>query len=322
MKSFYDWQSNLQAKILQINDRLVKSVYTTQADLYEMARYTIDSGGKRFRPLLTILVFSMISDKPYEDILDLAAGYELIHTASLIHDDIIDGAEIRRGRLTLNKRYGLQNAIVVGDYLFAKAYELGSRYGPAVSKIMADGSSRLAEGQTIEYMNRGNLYLSEKTYLDIIAGKTAHFFEACARGSSVAAGGSPEITDFVSLFAFNLGMAFQITDDILDFISTEDREGKPTFNDIKENIMTLPLIRSISLGGTESRVINILKNGGPVSEMKEVLLKDGSIEYSFDVASKYIQTAISYLRKTEKSPNIDTLMDLAMIVIDRISSLK
>ncbi|MCL4334610.1 MAG: polyprenyl synthetase family protein [Candidatus Thermoplasmatota archaeon] len=322
MKSFYDWQSNLQAKIYQINERLVQSIYTSQSDLYDMARYTIDSGGKRFRPLLTILVYSMISDKPYEDILDLAAGYELIHTASLIHDDIIDRSDMRRGRPTLNKRFGVENAIVVGDYLFAKAYELGSRYGPVVSKIMADGSSRLAEGQTLEFLNRGNLYLSENTYLEIIAGKTAHFFEACARGSSVAAGGSAEITDYVSLFAFNLGMAFQITDDILDFISTEDREGKPTFQDIRENVMTLPLIRSISKDGNSGKILDLLKNGGSVSDLKEVLLKDGSIEYSFDTASRYIKNAISYLRKTEKSPNIDTLMDLAMIVIDRISSLK
>ena len=117
-------------------------------------------------------------------------------------------------------------------------------------------------------------------------------------------------------------MAFQITDDILDFISTEDREGKPTFQDIRENVMTLPLIRSISKDGNSGKILDLLKNGGSVSDLKEVLLKDGSIEYSFDTASRYIKNAISYLRKTEKSPNIDTLMDLAMIVIDRISSLK
>lgn len=323
MKSYFDWQSSLQTKIGEINQRLIDSIFTEQAELYEMASYTIEAGGKRFRPLLTILVYGIVSDEPYSRILDLAAGYELIHTASLIHDDIIDRAPLRRGRETLNSKYGMENAIVVGDYLFAKAYELGSRYGPVVSKIMADGSSRLAEGQTLEFTNRGNLGISEEIYFDIIAGKTAHFFEACARGASVAANGSNETIDLLSQFAFNLGMAFQVTDDILDFVSSEKAEGKPVLHDMRESTITLPVIHAIRESKeAQLKVERILKDeNASVNELKELLVETGSIEHSFTIASDYIQSAIASLQKTGRSPNLDTLMDLAMIVIDRISSI-
>ncbi len=127
---FLEWQKNLSTKIEKINARLLETVYCEQEELYSWARYTIEAGGKRFRPLLTILAYEIGCDRPYESILDLAAGYELIHTASLIHDDIIDNASFRRGLPTLNVKIGVNNAIVVADYLFAKAYELGSRYGP------------------------------------------------------------------------------------------------------------------------------------------------------------------------------------------------
>ncbi len=324
MKSYFDWQSSLQTKIGEINDRLLDSIHTEQKELFEMSRYTIEAGGKRFRPLLTILVYGIATDEPYSNILDLAAGYELIHTASLIHDDIIDRATLRRGRKTVNSGYGMENAIVVGDYLFAKAYELGSRYGPVVSKIMADGSSRLAEGQTLEFVNRGNLKLSEETYFKIIAGKTAHFFEACARGAAVAARGTENIVDDLSEFAFNLGMAFQVTDDILDFVSNEEAEGKPVLHDMREGTLTLPVIHSMQVSEEARNRVEriILDESSSLEELKKLLVETGSIEYSFNIANTYIQKAISSLQSTGRSPNLNTLMDLAMIVIDRISAIR
>ncbi len=323
MKSYFDWQSSLQTKIGEINQRLLDSIQTNQRELYEMSKYTIEAGGKRFRPLLTILVYGIATDEPYSKILDLAAGYELIHTASLIHDDIIDRADLRRGRKTLNSSYGMENAIVVGDYLFAKAYELGSRYGPEVSKIMADGSSRLAEGQTLEFINRGNLKINEETYLEIIAGKTAHFFEACAMGAAVAAEGSYDIVEHLSSFAFNLGMAFQVTDDVLDFISSEETEGKPVLHDMMESTITLPVIHAMQVSDdARTRVESILMDESPSQDdLKKLLVETGSIEYAFNVANDYIQKAVSSLQMTGRSPNLNTLMDLAMIVIDRISSI-
>lgn len=324
MKNYVDWQISLSSKITRINERLLESITTSEPFLYEMAKYTIEAGGKRFRPLLTILVYGIVSEHTYDNILDLAAGYELIHTASLIHDDIIDNSPIRRNRPTLNKKYGMENAIVVGDFLFARAYELGSRYGPVVSRIMADGSSKLAEGQTLEFLNRGNPDIDEETYLKIISGKTAHFFEACARGASVAGDASPEIVEALSQFAFNLGMAFQITDDILDFISSENSVGKPVLHDMRESTITLPVIRAVKASGEARDIVaDILKgNDTEIENLKQHLIRTGSLDYSFKVASNYIQLAVKYLQKAKRSPDMEALMDLAMLVIDRISSLK
>ena len=248
MKDFYEWQTGLSGKIEEVNETLLKNIYTEQDELYEMSRYTIDAGGKRFRPLLTILSFEISSREPYQKILELSAGYELIHTASLIHDDIIDGSSLRRGRPTVNAKYGINDAIVVGDYLFAKAYELGSRYGPAVSKIMADAASLLAEGQILEAVNLANLSMSEDTYYEIIKKKTAMFFSACALGATQVAGADPMTRKNLTDFAYNLGMAFQITDDIIDIVGNEQKMGKPSFVDLEHNAITLPVIVALKQG--------------------------------------------------------------------------
>ncbi|MGC8609705.1 MAG: polyprenyl synthetase family protein, partial [Thermoplasmata archaeon] len=293
MKSFLEWESALHRKVEEVNERLYSIIRTDEPDLDRMSRYTIEAGGKRFRPLLTILAYQSSTDESYKNILDLAAGYELIHTASLIHDDIIDDSSLRRGRETLNYKDGIDNAIVVGDYLFAKAYELGSRYGPRVSKIMADASSRLAEGQILEAMNLKNLDITEETYYKIIENKTAHFFEACALGATVAAGADEDTMKNLSKFAFNLGMAFQVTDDILDITGDDKYTGKPTFVDIKHDALTLPIIYALKNSEEADRntILNMLENKEEIDKkrLKEIFLKSGSIDYSFAVAKKFIE---------------------------------
>lgn len=326
MKNFLDWELGLHGKVDEVNQRLIEIIRTDQSDLYEMAKYTIEAGGKRFRPLLTILAYEISSDNPYSKILDLAAGYELIHTASLIHDDIIDNSATRRGRPTLNNIYGLNHAIVVGDYLFAKAYEMGSRYGPLVSKIMADASSKLAEGQTLEAVNLGNMALSEETYLEIISNKTAHFFEACAMGATTAAGASPEVSGSLRNFAFNLGMAFQITDDILDIVGDASKLGKPVFVDVKHNAITLPVIHTLRRADPAVReeILAALSRGDDSNideRFKALMVSTGAIDYSFSMAKAYSQNALKALRISEKSPDLDLLMELAMIVVERIEEL-
>ena len=326
MRNFIDWELGLHGKVDEVNRRLLEIIYTDQTDLYEMAKYTVEAGGKRFRPLLTILAYEVSCDLPYQNILDLAAGYELIHTASLIHDDIIDNSSTRRGKPTLNNIYGLNHAIVVGDYLFAKAYEMGSRYGPVVSKIMADASSRLAEGQTLEAVNLGNMHMTEETYIEIISNKTAHFFEACAMGATNAAGASESISTSLRDFAFNLGMAFQVTDDILDIVGDSAKLGKPVFVDIKHNAITLPIIHTLRKADPEvtKEILEALKRGddsGIDKRFKELMVTTGAIDYSFQVAKAYSQKALKALRLAERSPDLDLLMELAMIVVERIEEL-
>ncbi|WP_337859911.1 polyprenyl synthetase family protein [Ferroplasma sp.] len=325
MKNFYDWQYGLRDEINEVNSRLLSAIKTDQLYLFDMAKYTIDAGGKRFRPLLTILSYEISCSEPYEKILDLAAGYELIHTASLIHDDIIDKSEYRRGRKTLASRDGVDNAIVVGDYLFAKAYELGSRYGSDVSKIMADGSSHLAEGQIIEALNIGNLSLDIETYTNIIKNKTAYFFSACSEGATIAAGASDNVRIKLRDFAFNMGMAFQITDDILDIVGNEKDMGKPTMVDLNHDVITLPIIHALSHVPVEDKkiLIDILtgkyREDDYKTQFREMLFRSGSLEYAFKVAKNYVLKSVENLNGIGRSEDLGLLMDLALIVVDRIN---
>ncbi|MCL5803838.1 MAG: polyprenyl synthetase family protein [Candidatus Thermoplasmatota archaeon] len=327
MKDFLvEWESTLSEKISKINQSLVSAIHTDQKELYQMSRYIIEAGGKRFRPLLTIIAYEIATGGPYEKILDLASSCELIHTASLIHDDIIDNAPTRRGKKTLNSLYGLDNAIVVGDYLFAKAYELGARYGYEVSKIMSDCASMLAEGQILEYMNLGKLDLSEEKYIDIIARKTAYFFSVCTLAATTAAGSPPEVKKSLSDFAYNLGIAFQITDDILDIVGEEAKLGKAVFADIKHNAITLPIIHALkNADSMKERLIEIIKfptdDPSNRDELKHILTRTGSLDYAFNRAKYYVEESVKALNKSGKSQNINLLMDLAMIIIDRIGDL-
>ena len=327
MKDFLvEWESSLAEKITKINASLLASIYTDQKELYHMSKYIVEAGGKRFRPLLTILAYEIASPGPYEKILDLASSCELIHTASLIHDDIIDNAPTRRGKKTLNSLYGLDNAIVVGDYLFAKAYELGSRYGYEVSKIMSDCASQLAEGQILEYMNLGKLDLAEEAYIEIISKKTAYFFSVCTLAATTAANSPPELKKTLSDFAYNLGIAFQITDDILDIVGEEVKLGKAVFADIKHNAITLPTIHALkNAGPLYDKLVEILKfptgDANNKDELKRILAKTGSIDYAFNKAKYYVEESMKALNKSGSSENINLLMDLAMIVIDRIGNM-
>ena len=326
MKDFYEWGAGLGLKVSEVNSRLIETIHSEQENLFKMAKYTIDAGGKRFRPLLTILAYQISTDNDYHNILDLAAGYELIHTASLVHDDIIDKAATRRGRPTVNSVFGIDDAIVVGDYLFAKAYELGSRYGPLVSKIMADASSRLAEGQILESVNLGNLNIQEKTYIEIISNKTARFFEACAIGATVVASASQQVTQSLKDFSYNLGMAFQVTDDILDIIGDPNKIGKPVFTDIKHSALTIPLIHALNSSSRQYRGELVQLLGDPSNpsndkRIKEIVVESGALDYSFSIARNYTDGALESIKNSKRTPDLDLLIELAMMVVERIQEI-
>lgn len=315
---------NVTNKLSLINKRIDEVITTNVPDLKKLSHYTLDAGGKRLRPLIVLLVYEINSDKQIDNIIDLAVAYELMHTASLIHDDIIDEAEERRGMPALYKKFNLGDAIVTGDYLFSIAYRLGAKYGNEVSDVVAMAAERLAEGQIIESRNLGNLKITEDTYIDIISRKTAYFFGAGAASAAMVATDNQKVIESMRNFAFNVGMAFQITDDILDITGKEEIMGKNTFTDLKHSVITLPIIKSLQLSDSPEKenLINVIM--GKVTDpdsirmAKRYMIENGSIDYSLKKASHYIEKAIEEMKNAKKSPDLETLIELAWSVIARI----
>ncbi|MHB1440623.1 MAG: polyprenyl synthetase family protein [Cuniculiplasma sp.] len=315
---------DLSGKLDLINRRLTEVLKTDNDRLNSMAYYAVSSGGKRLRPLIVLLVYELNTTKPIENALDLAVAYEIMHSASLIHDDIIDEAEERRGNQCLYKKYGTNDAIVAGDYLFSLAYKMGASYGMEVSNVVAKAAQKLAEGQIQESTNLGNFQISEETYFNIITNKTAYFFGAGAKTAAMIAGSSPTDQENMFNFAFNVGMAFQIADDILDIVGKEEAIGKTPFTDIKHSTLTLPMIYALKQGNErETQLLkDVLKgrktDSESIQKAKQFLIDSGSVDYSLEKAKGFIDSAIESEKTAKISPNLQTLFEIAYSVISRI----
>ncbi len=315
---------DLSGKLSLINSRIEEVLITDNSDLTQMSLYNIRAGGKRLRPLIVLLAYEMNTDRDISYALDLAVAYELMHSASLIHDDIIDEAEERRGQPALHKKYNIQDAIVTGDFLFSVAYRLGAKYGNEVSDTVAMAARKLAEGQITESRNLGNLNITESIYKNIITNKTAYFFGAGARSATIAAGADLETQKNMFKFAYNIGMAFQITDDILDIVGKEELIGKQTFMDFKHSALTLPMI--FALRGKESVDTVNLKNVirgtrtdiESINAAKNFLVDCGAVDNSLELAKHYIDDGIGAMKQAKNSPNLQTLFEIAYSIISRI----
>src|SRR2546426_4145768 len=210
-----------------VEARIRESIVTEEPLLHDIARYVIESGGKRIRPMVTLLAFRALGGKDVRQAVDLAAAFELIHSATLIHDDINDGGEMRRGRLAAYKKFGLQNALVTGDFLFVKAFGIGGRFDDDIVEITANVCAALAEGEIRQNRHAHDTDVTRSEYLDIIERKTALPMSAGARGAGLLANARLEHIEDVGDYGINLGMAFQIVDDILDVVGDASRPGQP-----------------------------------------------------------------------------------------------
>ena len=315
---------DLTGRLEKINRRLLQVLESDNVHLTEMADYTVSSGGKRLRPLIVLLVYELNTNESLERALNLAVAYEVMHTASLIHDDIIDEAQERRGMPSLHRKFGMNDAIVTGDYLFSVAYRLGANYGSEVSDVVATAARKLAEGQIEESVNLGNFDLDEETYFRIISNKTAYFFGAGAKTAAMIAGSTQDEISNMFDFAYNVGMAFQIADDILDIVGKEEYTGKPPFTDIKHSALTLPIIYALKNAKvSEKELIKDLLEGRKsdaksIESVKEILINTGAVDYCVKKAEMFIDRAIESERSAKMSPNLQTLFEIAYSVVTRI----
>jgi Geranylgeranyl pyrophosphate synthase len=289
-----------------------------------MSSYTFASGGKRLRPLIILLVYEINTEAPMDLAMNLAVAFEIMHSASLIHDDIVDEATERRGLPSLYMKYGLGDAIVTGDYLFSVAYRIGASYGKEISEVVSIAAKKLAEGQIEESSNLGNFNLDEDTYMRIISNKTASLFASGSMSAALLAEcGSDEVQNMYD-FAYNIGMAFQIADDVLDIVGKEEYTGKPPFTDMKHSALTLPMIYALkhSSDKEKRKLLDVLSgrkiDNKSIEAAKEMLIDTGSVDYCIKVANSFIDKAIESQKHAKLSPNLQTLFEIAYSIVSRV----
>jgi octaprenyl-diphosphate synthase len=318
------WDFGIQKELGMVDEKLREMVKSQERVLTDASLHVIEAGGKRLRPTVTILAYKALGGRDVRKIVDIAAGFELIHSATLIHDDINDGGSTRRGRVTVYKKFGLHDAIVTGDFLFAKAFQLGGTYDKTVVETTADACAALAEGEILQNRYRHKKDLTIDTYLQVAERKTAQPIKAGAMVGGYLAGGSSEEIASLGKYGLDLGIAFQIGDDILDFTGDEKKTGKMVGNDLKEGNLTLPSLLAIKSSDDAKKAILavISQEDPPVESVKgcaEMVVKSGAIEKARGMGEYYGMEALGHLGCLSDTPYSKALRDVVAKVLERDS---
>jgi len=289
----------------------------------KVGEYLLASGGKRFRPLI-MLLSSRLFDYSGDMHIDLAAVVEYIHTATLLHDDVVDNANLRRGRVTANEVWGDGASVLVGDYLLSRAFSLAVSNGNArILKILSETTTRMAEGEVMQLIKHGDIETTEEEYLAVVTNKTAVLFSASAQVAAMVSGASLDEEVALSGYGMGLGRAFQLMDDCLDYISTDKDLGKAIGNDIREGKATMPLIHAYSLADEDER--RFLKealesdDGGDdmIVDVVALINRYKGIEYTRRRAGEYIDEAKKGLDIFKPDVAKMSLLAVADYVIER-----
>ncbi len=300
-----------------------KLISTKIGFIKEIVNYIIKSGGKRVRPILVILC-SKLCGYSGEKHIAFAAIIEFIHTATLLHDDVVDNAKTRRGFSTVNTVWGNEPSVLVGDFLYSKSFELMSREGNReILKTISHATTALSEGEILEIIKTANINTTEKDYFDIIGNKTAILFSAACEIGAILGNVTTGQRDALKNFGYKLGIAFQLRDDILDYTSYDDVLGKHVGTDLKEGKVTLPLIRALKLAGTkEKQSAEKILNKHTISQkdfehISKLIEKYDGIGYTSIATEKYLTDAKKHLGHFPASRYKDALLSLADYMFKR-----
>lgn len=304
-----------------VDQVLRDSLRSDVALIHTVADYIIGSGGKRLRPALLLLA-ARACGYGGTDHRVLAAVVEMIHTATLLHDDVVDESDLRRGHATANAAFGNAASVLVGDFLYSRAFQLMVGVGSMrVLEIVADATNRIAEGEVMQLMNTGDAALDERAYLAVIERKTATLFEAAARIGAVLGGSERGREDALARYGRHLGIAFQIMDDVLDYSGDAGAIGKNVGDDLAEGKMTLPLIRALAVGrDAEKGVIRHAVSERGRSEFAAVaaaLETTGALAWSRERAALEARDAAACLDGLPEAPETAALLQLAAFAAQR-----
>jgi octaprenyl-diphosphate synthase len=289
----------------------------------EVATYVLGTGGKRLRPALVLLVSRMLGYKGERDI-RYAAVLEMIHTATLIHDDIIDGSELRRGAPTANKTWGNQTAVLVGDWLYTRSMDMCLEIGDVeVMRLLTSATLRMTEGEILADRVRGRIDVEESTYMDITQRKTAELFSAACALPALFQPATLHLTDKLLEFGRNVGVSFQLVDDMLDFTASSSDLGKPVMADLREGRITLPIILLLPRldRRTQDRLADVAESGRFEAISEEAVLEmvrtSGVLEEVRLRANSYSERAVQQTESLPKGPERDALIRASELLLDR-----
>jgi len=303
----------------------IKYKLASEIDLiHKMTEYHIKSGGKRIRPLLTLASAKLCGYKDGNRDINLAACIELIHNATLLHDDVIDNSDLRRGVKTANSVWGNQSSILIGDYLFSRCFEMMVEDGSQeILKLLSSTSSRIAQGEVLQLEYKGEIDLLEETYFNIINMKTATLFAAATRVGACLGNKNKKEKDALESYGKNIGLAFQIADDTLDYFSTEKIFGKEIGKDFYEGKTTLPLIIIFQRANSEERSFlkEIFKkkkrNEDDFSETLTLINKYKAVQASFKRAEYFVNVSYDALGIFQNSQEKKVLQNLTGFSLNR-----
>ena len=320
----FDDVAALVSDDIEAVDRLIiKSLDSDVPLVSKVSEYIVMSGGKRLRPLIVLLAARALGYEGDQHI-SAAAIIEFIHTATLLHDDVVDSSERRRGKFSANTVFGNQASVLVGDFLYSRSFQMMVDIGDMrIMHILADATNTIAAGEVMQLMNVHDPDTSEEDYQQVIYRKTAKLFEAGAQIAAVLADRDPGDEASMIRYGQDLGTAFQLIDDALDYNASADELGKNLGDDLAEGKATLPLIHAMRVGNEAQRELiraAILEGGlGQMDQVQEIIHSTGALEYTIRKARNAANSAIARLDDIPDSEYRQTLMSLARLAIQRRS---
>lgn len=307
----------------RVNDLIIKRLSSDVPMVEKIAHYIIESGGKRLRPLL-VLLSSRAAGYRQDEHLKLAAVIEFLHTATLLHDDVVDTSDMRRGRSTANVRWGNAPSVLVGDFLYARAFEMMVELqNLRIMDVLSHATAVIAEGEVMQLMNVKNPDLDESQYMEVIHNKTAMLFEASSHTGALLAGADKTQETALKDYGKHLGLAFQLVDDVLDYRGDAEAMGKNVGDDLAEGKTTLPLIYAMEKGVEEERQLirQAIRKGGldDLPAILGIVESSGALEYTMAKAREQAALAADCLNALPDSPYRESLNLLTELAVARVS---
>ncbi len=311
----------LDADLLAVDTLIRDSLHSDVALINQLSHYIINSGGKRLRPMLVLLSANACRYQGEQHI-NLAAVIEFIHTATLLHDDVVDASQLRRGNLTANAMWGNEASVLVGDFLYSRAFQMMVDVrNMRVMEVMADTTNIIAEGEVLQLLNCGDPETSEEQYLQVIRAKTARLFETAAQMGPILCESPPSQEHALARYGLHLGIAYQLVDDVLDYDGSADEIGKNVGDDLAEGKPTLPLIHAMRSGTPAQAAVirKAIEHSGrdDIDAVIDAVESTGAITYTARAAAAEADSALEALTEIPPSPYRDALESLAEFSVSR-----